>query len=93
MATPARTLEDRLKFDCGLTIGAHAVRMTHDGHERIVLVRIPSRGHVRVRYRPTPHSSRVNCYVLKGDSMTFEGSTVAPGFEALLQNPTAQITV
>ena len=69
----ARTLEQRLKFDCGLTIGTHLVRFTIDDRERLALVRISPRGKVSYLPKPEPedmYSTWRNCH---GDKSTADG--------------------
>lgn len=63
-----RTMEERLKFDYGLSIGKHLVQITHKGQTKRMLVSISPRGIVRVLVRPQPEDMYSAWRRLKGDN-------------------------
>ena len=66
----ARSLEQILKFDSGLTVGAwHPVKLCKAGKERLALVYIPRRGYLRVTIR---NALYVSTHRLKGDNLKLE---------------------
>lgn len=69
--TQPRTLEQRLKFDFGLTIETvHPVRFRKGEGERAALVYIPRRGYPRVTIR---NEMYVTTNKVKGDNMETVG--------------------
>ena len=67
MKTQNRTLEQRLKFDHGLTVGMNLVRFTMDGRERIAVVRIGARGTVTYIVKPTEGDMYSSWSRVRGD--------------------------
>lgn len=72
MAT--RTLEHRLKFDHGLTVGAdHLVQFTLGDKSRLALVNISARGVVRMLIQPTPGDMYSSWARVTADTTKSEG--------------------
>lgn len=68
-----RTLEQRLKFDHGLTIGRHLVNMTHEGNTRKALIEISARGLVHMLLQPRDEDMYCSWARLKGDEYSTKG--------------------
>lgn len=74
-----RTLEQRLKFDHGLTVGRHLVRLTHAGRAVKVLVEIGKRGTVSLLVEPQPEDM-YSCWCrLRGDITKAGGEVIVWG--------------
>lgn len=71
-----RTLEERLKFDSGLSVGTHLVLFTHEGKERKALVEITVRGKVRVLTEPGRGDMYSSWCTVKGDKTVSDGGTI-----------------
>lgn len=74
-----RTLEQRLKFDSGLTVGRHLVRLTHAGRAIKVLVEIGKRGAVSLLVEPQPEDMYSCWRRVRGDITTAEGGVIVWG--------------
>lgn len=70
----SRTLEERLKFDHGLTIGRHLVRLTHQGREVRAQVEIGPRGKVSLLVQPRPEDMYSCWRRVQGDKTTAAGA-------------------
>lgn len=91
----ARTLEQILKLDNGLTIGVwHPVKLCREGKDRLALVYIPRRGHLRVTIRNAVY---VSTHRLKGDNMKLERAertaTHGAEFDKATENPVLTVGV
>ena len=78
-ATATRTLEERLKFDHGLTIGQHLVRITHKGREVRALVEIGARGKDSQHVQPRPEDMYSCWRRVQGDKTTAAGAVIVWG--------------
>jgi hypothetical protein len=67
MDAQPRTLEQRLKFDHGLTIGTSLVEFTHKGRTRRALVKIGPRGKVTALASPDYDDMYCSWFRIKGD--------------------------
>jgi hypothetical protein len=92
-----RTLEEKVKFDSGLTIGTHPVTFVLNGTiERRALVEIGKRGKVSVLIEPDAEDMYTSWWRLKGDTSVSEGGTIVwgardPKLRELFNNPVARI--
>ena len=75
----SRTLEERLKFDHGLTIGRHLVRLTHQGREVRAQVEIGPRGKVSLLVQPRPEDMYSCWRRVQGDKTTAAGAVIVWG--------------
>ena len=64
----ARTLEQRIKFDYGLTVGGNLVLFTHGDRSRKALVRIGPRGKVTAFAEPDECEMYSSWFQVKGDT-------------------------
>ena len=70
-----RTLEQRIKFDHGLTVGQHLVKFTLGERSRLALVEIGRRGEVYYFAEPSDEDMYGSWTRLKGDkSYSGEGA-------------------
>lgn len=67
MSSQQRTLEDRIKFDHGLTIGTHLVSFTLGPNSRRAIVRISPRGLVHYLVKPAAGDMYSSWNRLRGD--------------------------
>lgn len=74
-----RTLEQRLKFDHGLSVGRHLVRFTHGPQSRMVLVDISPRGIVRCLAKPDESDMYSSWCRVKGDVTESDGGVIVWG--------------
>jgi hypothetical protein len=79
MEPKARTLEERLKFDSGLAIGRHPVRLTHQGREVKALAEIGKRGAVSLLVEPQPEDMYSCWRRVRGDITTADGAVIVWG--------------
>ena len=63
-----KTMEQRLKFDHGLSRGVSLVNVTHKGQTKRALVSISPRGIVRVLVKPEPEDMYTSWRRLRGDA-------------------------
>lgn len=63
-----RTLEQRIKFDAGLTVGEHLVRFVCAGHVRDAVVRIAPRGKVIYLAKPKEGQMYASWQHVRGDN-------------------------
>ena len=78
--TITRTLEQRIKFDNGLTINTkHLVNFTHEGRERRALIEISPRGIVRCLTQPQPEDMYSSWWKVKGDITKSDGGVIVWG--------------
>lgn len=68
-----RTLEQRIKFDAGLTIGSHLVTFTHGSRSRLAMVSISGRGVVRYLVKPKPDAMYSTWDRVSGDVSISDG--------------------
>lgn len=68
-----RTLEQRLKFDFGLTIGDHLVVLQSPFDSHKAIVGIGPKGGVYLTPAPTPQDGWVKRYRVRGDSLDSKG--------------------
>ena len=71
-----RTLEERIKFDYGLSIGHNLVKFTHEGNEKIAIVRIGERGGVWCLTQPGSGDMYSSWWQVKGDTTDTRGGGV-----------------
>lgn len=71
-----RTLEQRVKFDHGLTTGQHLVRFTLGERSRLALVRIGARGRVSYLAQPAPEDMYSCWKTVKGDACKSDGAVM-----------------
>jgi uncharacterized Ntn-hydrolase superfamily protein len=64
----ARTLEQRIKFDHGLTVGENLVLFTHGDRSRKALVRIGQKGKVTAFTEPDECEMYSSWFQVKGDT-------------------------
>ena len=74
-----RTLEQKIKFDSGLSIGKHCVLFTYQGRERKGLVDISSRGKVRLLIEPKPEDMYTTWNTVRGDMHKNDGQVIVWG--------------
>ena len=96
---PARTLEEILRFDSGLTAGEHRVTLVVDRkQERPALVKIHRHGAVLVLVQPTEADMYTRWWRVRGNRTTAEGDLILwgardPVLLARFANPVARITL
>ena len=73
------TLEQRIKFDNGLTIGRHLVAISHKGATKPMMVDISPRGIVRVLVKPAPEDMYTSWRRVRGDMSEHDGNTIVWG--------------
>ncbi|TDX21599.1 hypothetical protein DFO67_1359 [Modicisalibacter xianhensis] len=75
-----RSLEERIKFDHGLTIGRHLVLFTLGEHSRVALVEIGPRGAVSYLAKPGAGDMYSSWSRIKGDdSSGIQGAVIVWG--------------
>lgn len=90
-----KPLDERLKFECGLTIGQHAITLQKPGARDIpALVTIPARGAPRIQVMGSQY---LTTYRVTGDSLEYYGSAAAyvyaDQFNAATSNPVTKVQV
>ena len=76
---PARSLEERLKFDSGLAIGCHLVRLTRAGRAIDALCEIHPRGAVYLLVKPDDGDMYSSWRRVRGDTLKNNGATIVWG--------------
>jgi hypothetical protein len=90
-----RTLEQRLKFDSGLTVGIHVVRFTLGERHVDVAVRISTKGKVSYLKKPDEGGMYVTWRNVQGDKVTADGPVIVwaartnPELMAIFEQPIA----
>lgn len=91
------TLEEKIKFDSGLSIGVHPVTFVLNGViERRALVEIRPRGAVYMLIEPDESDMYTSWWRIRGDMSSSEGGTVVwgardPALRKRFDNPIARI--
>lgn len=70
LETMERTLEQRLKFDHGLTIGRHVVEIALGQHSRRAIAEISPRGKVYLLFKPRDTDMYSSWRQVKGDILS-----------------------
>lgn len=94
-----RTLEERVKFDCGFLIGhKYGVRLAKNGvQSRYAVVFIPQRGRARLVIKTHLHGNvyAINTSMIKGDDLVFLGYSTKPAdldeFNELIADPDCKV--
>ena len=71
-----RTLEERIKFDHGLSIGDNLVKFTYKGNEKTAVVNIGKRGKVLYLTKPEKGDMYSSWWQIKGDTTNTKGCGV-----------------
>ena len=77
--TMYRTLEERIKFDAGLTIGVHPVTFQHGERYLRALVAIGARGKVSALIEPDESDMYSSWWQVKGDTTLPKGAVIVWG--------------
>lgn len=94
-----RTLEQKIKFDSGLSIGQHLVRIHHQNKSILALVSIGARGKVELLRCPRDEDMYSIWERVTGDTLVNSGSVIVwaardPGFMTQFEgDPVASIFI